>query len=122
MTKTATKTATRATTAHKIDVAAGAWTAAKEAFDAAEAALKAARANLEALVPPGTEFPAHLAAAGLRWQAAERMVVVDQDAFLAGPTVCQKVVLDTPKARAWSQVTGQAVPGTATRTDWSLRW
>jgi len=115
-----TKTATR--TSHKIDTAAAAWTAAKEAFDAAEATLKAARAALEDLVPPGTEFPAHLAAAGLHWQAAERLVVVDQDAFLAGPTVCQRVVLDTPKARAWSQVTGQAVPGTGTQMTWSLRW
>ena len=110
------------TAAHKIDVAAAAWTKAKEAYDAADAALKAARAALEALVPPGSEFPAHLAAAGLRWQAAERLVVVDQEAFLAGPTVCQKVVLDAPKARAWSAVTGRPVPGTATRTDWSLRW
>jgi len=117
MTKTATKTA-----AHKIDVAAAAWTKAKEAYDAADAALKAARASLEALVPPGTEFPAHLAAAGLRWQASERLVVVDQEAFLAGPTVCQKVVLDAPKARAWTAVTGLPVPGTATRADWSLRW
>jgi hypothetical protein len=116
MTKTATKTA------HKVDAAAGAWTAAKEAYDAAEAALKAARAALEALVPPGTEFPAHLAAAGLKWQAAERLVVVDQEAFLAGPTVCQKTVLDTAKARAWTAVTGQAVPGTGTQVTWSLRW
>ena len=115
-----TKTARTAT--HKVDAAAAAWTAAKDAYDAAEAALKAARATLETLVPPGTEFPAHLAAAGLRWQAAERLVVVDQEAFLAGPEICRKVVLDTPKARAWSAVTGRAVPGTATRTDWSLRW
>ena len=109
-------------TAHKIDTAAATWTAAKDAFDAAKAALEAARASLEALVPPGTEFPAHLAAAGLRWQASERLVVVDQEAFLAGPTVCQKVVLDAPKARAWTAVTGLPVPGTATRADWSLRW
>jgi hypothetical protein len=48
--------------------------------------------------------------------------VVDQDAFRAGPTACQTTVLDTPKARAWTAVTGQAVPGTGTQVTWSLRW
>lgn len=105
---------------HEIDRAAARWQAAKEAADQAAAELKAARADLEALVPAGTEFPAHIP---MTWAAAERMVVVDQEAFEAGaPTAARKIALDTAGAKAWEKVTGQQVPGLGFQTVWNLRW
>ena len=111
------------TTGHQIDRAAARWQKAKEAADAAAAELKAARAALEALVPPGTPFPAHLAATGMAWTAAERLVVIDQDAFEAGaPAAAKKIAIDTAGARAWERVTGEKVPGLGIQTVWNLRW
>jgi hypothetical protein len=108
------------TTGHQIDRAAARWQAAKEAADLAAAELKAARAALEALVPAGTAFPAHVP---MTWTAAERLVVVDQEAFEAGaPAAAKKIALDTAGARAWEKVTGEKVPGLGTQTVWNLRW
>jgi hypothetical protein len=105
---------------HEIDRAAARWQAAKEAADQAAAELKAARAALEALVPAGTAFPAHVP---MTWSAAERLVVIDQEAFEAGaPAAARKTVLDTAGARAWEKVTGEKVPGLGFQTVWNLRW
>lgn len=105
---------------HDVDRAAARWQAAKEAADQAAAELKEARAALEALVPAGTAFPAHIP---MTWTAAERLVVIDQEAFEAGaPSAAKKLALDTAGARAWEKVTGQQVPGLGIQTVWSLRW
>jgi hypothetical protein len=108
------------TTGHQLDRAAARWQRAKKAADLAAAELKEARAALEALVPPGTPFPAHVP---MTWTSSERLIVIDQEAFEAGaPAAAKKIAIDTAGARAWEKVTGQQVPGLGTQTVWNLRW
>ena len=73
-----------------------AWLAAKKRTDAAEAVLKAARRELEAILPPGIEVPDDYP---VFWQESQRVVVEDVSVLSDELT---SLVADTKKIHAWA--------------------
>lgn len=91
------------------------WLAAKKKAEAAEAALKAARKDLEAVLPPGTEVPDDYP---VLWQESQRVVVEDITAL---PDDLTSLVPDTKKIHAYAVLNGEYPAGVDFESSYALK-
>lgn len=93
-----------------------AWLRAKHATDKAEAALKTARQELEAVLPPGIQVPDDYP---VYWQESQRLVVADVSALPRALTTLQP---DTKKLHAYAELhKGEYPAGVGFAPSWALK-